>query len=311
VQALQASTFKHINNLRITHNASVLLLTGLCIACLIAGFALGFGRAEHECNAHTDAAEDLRIAQARLEPTVSPLSVTSVDGSNLNSIGPGAALRVSWTWERAALVSLTATNATLTGLTFTAGGGTAFITVQSTGTVLITLVARNADDPSDASPQIERTTSLFVHCIEASVLLNTARGPVRADAINISDAFVQPDGRGVSIHRITHTRIQEGMHPRDTRLFQDASGAVKVTAMHALSLHGPRGPLVRACEHPDMEEIVLPSFPTDVFHFELADPTALLNVADTDAWLESLAPQRETSPLVVRSHSTSDEGQRT
>lgn len=130
-------------------------------------------------------------------------------------------------------------------------------------------------------------------CIRGDVLLKTQRGHVRADAVRASDSFEQPDGSLASITAIRETRITAGVSSRDRRLFSDASGKVVVTALHAVTASAG-APLVPACEHPNMLEILdvddasLP--PVIVFHFQTTESAALIGVADSSFWLESLHP---------------------
>jgi len=133
------------------------------------------------------------------------------------------------------------------------------------------------------------TASFDINCIHESVVLRAAHGAVRADAVRVGDALVQPDGSTSRVVRVSAARIFPGTARRDARLFQDPSGRALVTAFHAVRF-GAHGDFVAAWLHPEMTELVDAEllFPTNVFHFQLQDPAHVIGVADTDVWLESL-----------------------
>ena len=283
---------------------TLMLVFLLVVVYLLIGYACGRIDADHACKSAQDAADAAAEAAANAAPTLSPLAITAVSG-DLNNLYVGSVVRVTWTWTRAGLVSISAPGADISEISLTASGGSALLTCAAVATITVTVVAKNPLNTAECAPTVSSSASIFVQCIEASVELATARGAVRADAVAVGDAMLQPDGSVSRVLAVRESVLQEGMLPRDRRLFADASGRVVVTAFHALSLQGPPTPagsteaankaetarhLLRAYEHPLMDEIVRPQLPARVYHFVLERPADLLNVAGTTAWLESLQP---------------------
>lgn len=247
------------------------------------------------------------VSDARVSPRIASLVLGDRVFNSGGVMGSGSSLRVTWTWAHAALHRLFASyshnpddsdaestvDVQFRDVRATETGGSAIIHVhtvsRSSESMYIHLVAFNPNGPSARPLTAVMSASFLIQCILDRVLLRTARGAVRADAVRVGDAFVQPDGTRSQVVRVQAARIFVGSARRDARLFEDSTGRAVVTAFHAVRL-GDEGPLVAAWAHPEMAEIVDAELilPATVYHFQLEAPTHVIGVEDTAVWLESL-----------------------